>query len=125
MTVNVRKTIAQDEFACKALINLMRNHNIYTNWLAMDGEKGAGLCSISMNWWKRNSLKCSDNPTSLLGRGGIGTRFGHSSRRTIPKELLDICWNGVRSLLQETYDRFKEICRSFSVVIITYKKYLH
>jgi len=63
-------------------------------------------------------------PYILIMAGGIGSRFWPHSRRKRPKQFLDILGTG-RSLLQMTYDRFKEFAEVDRFVVITYKKYLH
>lgn len=55
--------------------------------------------------------------------GGIGSRFWPYSRRKKPKQFLDILGTG-RSLLQMTYDRFREIAEVDQFFVITYKKYV-
>lgn len=63
-------------------------------------------------------------PYILIMAGGIGSRFWPHSRRKCPKQFLDILGTG-RSLLQMTFDRFREFADVDQFVIITYKKYLH
>ncbi len=55
--------------------------------------------------------------------GGIGSRFWPYSRRKKPKQFLDILGTG-RTLLQMTYDRFRDIADPEQFVVITYRKYL-
>lgn len=47
-----------------------------------------------------------DNFCVIMG-GGIGSRFWPFSRKTLPKQFLDFFGTG-RSLLQQTFDRFKK-----------------
>lgn len=50
-----------------------------------------------------------DNFCVIMG-GGIGSRFWPFSRKTLPKQFLDFFGTG-RSLLQQTFDRFKKSYR--------------
>lgn len=50
-----------------------------------------------------------DNFCVIMG-GGIGSRFWPFSRKTLPKQFLDFFGTG-RSLLQQTFDRFKKLYR--------------
>ncbi len=55
--------------------------------------------------------------------GGIGSRFWPYSRRKKPKQFLDILGTG-RTLLQMTFDRFREVAEPEQFIVITYRKYL-
>lgn len=50
--------------------------------------------------------------------GGIGSRFWPVSRKTLPKQFLDFFGTG-RSLLQQTYDRFRKIIPKENIFIVT------
>ena len=54
--------------------------------------------------------------------GGVGTRFWPLSRTSMPKQFLDILGNG-RSLIQQTFDRFNEICPPENVYVVTSREY--
>lgn len=54
--------------------------------------------------------------------GGIGSRFWPSSRESRPKQFLDFFGTG-RSLLQMTYDRFKQIIPEENIFIVTNSTY--
>ena len=54
--------------------------------------------------------------------GGVGTRFWPMSRQQRPKQFLDILGTG-RTLLQQTYDRFKKIMPEENILIVTNKGY--
>jgi mannose-1-phosphate guanylyltransferase len=54
--------------------------------------------------------------------GGIGSRFWPMSRNAYPKQFLDILGTG-RSLLQQTYDRFKAICPEEHIFVVTNEAY--
>ncbi|MDR2682363.1 MAG: mannose-1-phosphate guanylyltransferase [Dysgonamonadaceae bacterium] len=54
--------------------------------------------------------------------GGIGSRFWPFSRESRPKQFLDFFGTG-RSLLQQTFDRFKQIIPPENIFIATNEKY--
>lgn len=54
--------------------------------------------------------------------GGIGSRFWPVSRVSMPKQFIDILGTG-KTLLQQTYDRFKRICPKENIFIITNDTY--
>lgn len=58
-----------------------------------------------------------DNFCVIMG-GGIGSRFWPFSRKTLPKQFLDFFGTG-RSLLQQTFDRFKKIIPMENILIVT------
>jgi mannose-1-phosphate guanylyltransferase len=64
-----------------------------------------------------------DKPYIVIMAGGIGARFWPYSRRRRPKQFLDILGTG-RSLLQMTFDRFREIAELGQFRIVTYRKYV-
>lgn len=64
-----------------------------------------------------------DKPYIVIMAGGIGSRFWPYSRRRRPKQFLDILGTG-RSLLQMTFDRFREIAALDQFRIVTYRKYV-
>ncbi len=55
--------------------------------------------------------------------GGVGSRFWPYSRNSKPKQFLDILGTG-RSLLQMTFDRFREIAAPDQFFVITHHHYL-
>ncbi len=55
--------------------------------------------------------------------GGIGSRFWPMSRTALPKQFLDILGTG-RSLLQWTYQRFKNVCPPENIYFITNHAYI-
>ncbi len=55
--------------------------------------------------------------------GGIGSRFWPESRNEHPKQFLDILGTG-KSLIQWTYERFKNICPIENIYIITNEAYI-
>ncbi len=64
-----------------------------------------------------------EKPYIVIMAGGIGTRFWPYSRRKRPKQFLDILGTG-RTLLQMTYDRFREIADPEQFIVVTYRKYV-
>lgn len=56
--------------------------------------------------------------------GGIGSRFWPESRQKRPKQFLDLLGTG-RSLLQWTYNRFKDICPRENIYVITHSSYVN
>ncbi len=48
----------------------------------------------------------SNNYCVIMG-GGIGSRFWPYSRKNLPKQFLDFFGTG-RSLIQQTFDRYKK-----------------
>jgi mannose-1-phosphate guanylyltransferase len=55
--------------------------------------------------------------------GGIGSRFWPMSRTDFPKQFLDILGTG-RTLIQQTYDRYKKLVAPENIYIITAKEYV-
>ena len=54
--------------------------------------------------------------------GGIGSRFWPFSRRSLPKQFLDLFGTG-RTLIQQTYDRFIKIIPKENIFIVTNEMY--
>jgi len=50
--------------------------------------------------------------------GGVGTRFWPMSTTSHPKQFLDILGTG-RTLIQQTFDRFKELCPPENIYVVT------
>ena len=59
----------------------------------------------------------------VIMAGGVGSRFWPMSTTECPKQFIDVLGVG-RSLLQLTYDRFRDICLPENIWIVTNKKYL-
>ena len=55
--------------------------------------------------------------------GGVGSRFWPMSTKECPKQFIDVLGVG-RSLLQLTFDRFKDICSPANVWVVTNKSYV-
>ncbi len=58
----------------------------------------------------------------IIMAGGIGSRFWPLSRKSKPKQFLDILGVG-KSLLEMTYERFMGICPEENIYIITHDDY--
>lgn len=58
----------------------------------------------------------------VIMAGGVGSRFWPMSTLDYPKQFIDILGCG-RTLIQLTYDRFKDICISENVWVVTSEKY--
>jgi mannose-1-phosphate guanylyltransferase len=56
--------------------------------------------------------------------GGVGTRFWPMSTTVHPKQFLDILGTG-RTLIQQTFDRFKELCPAQNIYVVTSESYLN
>ena len=54
--------------------------------------------------------------------GGVGSRFWPVSRASYPKQFLDILGTG-KTLIQQTYERFKNICPPENVFVVTNEAY--
>ncbi len=64
----------------------------------------------------------SQNNYVVIMAGGIGERFWPMSRESRPKQFIDILGTG-KTLLQQTYDRFIDVCRPENIFVVTNKKY--
>ncbi|MBQ0019681.1 MAG: mannose-1-phosphate guanylyltransferase [Bacteroidales bacterium] len=58
----------------------------------------------------------------VIMAGGIGSRFWPMSTPQFPKQFVDVTGCG-RSLLQLTYDRFKDVCPAENVWVVTSASY--
>jgi len=58
----------------------------------------------------------------VIMAGGVGSRFWPASTAENPKQFLDILGTG-RTLLQQTFDRFKSIIKEENVLILTNERY--
>jgi mannose-1-phosphate guanylyltransferase len=59
----------------------------------------------------------------IIMAGGIGSRFWPFSRQRYPKQFHDVLGTG-HSLLQETVERFKEICLPEHFFVVTNRQYI-
>ncbi|MFW6389154.1 MAG: mannose-1-phosphate guanylyltransferase [Marinilabiliaceae bacterium] len=62
------------------------------------------------------------NTFCVIMAGGIGSRFWPLSKTESPKQFLDILGTG-RSLLQQTFDRFIDLCPSKNFIVVTSIEY--
>lgn len=60
----------------------------------------------------------------IIMAGGIGSRFWPMSRKEFPKQFHDVLGTG-RTLIQQTADRFKNICSPENMYVLTNKDYAH
>lgn len=63
----------------------------------------------------------------VIMAGGVGSRFWPMSTEDRPKQFIDVLGVG-RSLIQLTYDRFKDVCDAENVWVVTsaqYKEIIH
>lgn len=67
-------------------------------------------------------MSIKNNYVAIMA-GGIGSRFWPESRNAYPKQFLDILGTG-KSLIQWTYERFKNICPTENIFIITNEQYI-
>lgn len=58
----------------------------------------------------------------VIMAGGVGSRFWPVSRTNFPKQFIDILGTG-KTLIQQTYDRFKDICPSENIFFVTNENY--
>ncbi len=59
---------------------------------------------------------------AVIMAGGIGSRFWPMSRTAYPKQFHDVLGTG-RTLIQMTFDRFKDICPAENVLVVTNEIY--
>lgn len=59
----------------------------------------------------------------VIMAGGIGSRFWPMSTPTYPKQFIDVMGVG-KSLIQLTADRFRDICPSENIWVVTSQKYV-
>jgi mannose-1-phosphate guanylyltransferase len=67
-------------------------------------------------------MSIHNNYVAILA-GGIGSRFWPESRQKLPKQFLDLLGTG-QSLLQATYNHFKDICPKENIYVITHESYV-
>ena len=63
-----------------------------------------------------------NNNYCVIMAGGIGSRFWPLSRKSMPKQFLDILGTG-RTLLQQAYDRFSKIIPPENFFVVTSADY--
>lgn len=67
-------------------------------------------------------MKRQSNKHVVIMAGGVGSRFWPMSVAEKPKQFIDVLGCG-RSLIQLTYDRFKNVCPSENVWVVTSEMY--
>ena len=67
-------------------------------------------------------MKRQSNKHVVIMAGGVGSRFWPMSVAEKPKQFIDVLGCG-RSLIQLTYDRFKDVCPSENVWVVTSEMY--
>ena len=65
----------------------------------------------------------NNNNYVVIMAGGVGTRFWPFSRTKNPKQFHDVLGTG-RTLLQQTADRFEDICPKENIYIVTSNDYI-
>ena len=69
-------------------------------------------------------MEAKDVNYCVILAGGIGSRLWPVSRKELPKQFLD--WFGTgRTLLQQTYDRFRKIIDAKHIFIVTNEHYAY
>ncbi len=58
----------------------------------------------------------------VIMAGGVGERFWPMSRESRPKQFIDILGTG-QSLIQQTFDRFRKVCSTENIFVVTNKRY--
>lgn len=59
-----------------------------------------------------------NNNYCVIMAGGLGSRFWPISKTLYPKQFIDILGTG-KTLIQETFDRFAEICPPENILVVT------
>ena len=62
------------------------------------------------------------NNYCIIMAGGVGARFWPMSRADHPKQFIDILGTG-RTLVQQTFARFRKICPAENIFIVTNEIY--
>lgn len=75
---------------------------------------------LSINF--KTSLIMNDNYYCIIMAGGAGRRFWPHSRMNRPKQFLDFFGTG-QNLLQQTFERYKQIIPASHIFITTHKDY--
>lgn len=59
----------------------------------------------------------------VIMAGGVGSRFWPVSRTSLPKQFIDVLGLG-KTLIQSTYDRFKQVVPEENIYVLTNHKYV-
>ena len=58
----------------------------------------------------------------IIMAGGVGSRFWPMSRTNHPKQFIDVLGIG-KSLIQQTFDRFTQLCPPENIFVVTHDQY--
>lgn len=64
----------------------------------------------------------NENNYAVIMAGGVGERFWPMSKVSRPKQFIDILGTG-KTLIQQTYERFLQVCKKENIYIVTNKIY--
>lgn len=64
----------------------------------------------------------NNNNYAVIMAGGVGERFWPMSKVSRPKQFIDILGTG-KTLIQQTYERFLQVCNKENIYIVTNKIY--
>lgn len=78
--------------------------------------------SMKLNFNTRLFTMSKENNYCVIMAGGVGSRFWPLSKSKSPKQFLDILGTG-RTLIQQTYDRFVDVCEDENFYIVTSDDY--
>ena len=62
------------------------------------------------------------NNYAIIMAGGVGTRFWPKSKKSLPKQFIDILNTG-ETLIQSTYKRLSNFVRTENIYVVTNKNY--
>jgi len=62
------------------------------------------------------------NNYAVIMAGGIGSRFWPMSKKSFPKQFLDILGTG-KTLIQQTFNRLQRVCLAENILIVTNRDY--
>jgi len=71
-----------------------------------------------------DSINMNKNHYVVIMAGGIGSRFWPVSRTDLPKQFIDVLGTG-KTLIQDTYHRFKQIVPEENIYILTNHRYVN
>jgi mannose-1-phosphate guanylyltransferase len=71
---------------------------------------------------QKKLIDMNKNQYCVIMAGGVGSRFWPLSRKAKPKQFLDILGTG-RTLIQQTFDRFKKIIPVENILIVSNEEY--
>ena len=77
---------------------------------------------VLISLFKTKSQIMKQETYCVIMAGGVGSRFWPISRTANPKQFLDILGTG-KTLIQQTFERFKPICPVENFLIVTSNEY--